>query len=63
MAKVKTIKEIVFDMMFEDTSLMDMVVLYDNAAEKYGLPFIKLNLIKNITEDINEDERWLPWEK
>ena len=56
MAKVRTIKEIVFDMMFEDMPLIDILAIYDDAAEKYGFPHFLFNVTKNITVEIDEEE-------
>ena len=55
MALIKTVKELLFDMMFEEMSSMDLLVYYNDAAKKHKLPEVKLNLYKNIKADIDED--------
>jgi hypothetical protein len=55
MALIKTIKELAFDMMFENMTLMDMFTYYSNAAKKHNLPVVKLNIYKNIKNDIDEE--------
>lgn len=55
MALIKTIKELAFDMMFENMSVMDMLTYYNNVAKKHKLPEVKFNIYQNIKSDIDEE--------
>ena len=56
MAKVKTVKEEIFDMMFDMMPVMDMLVMYNKVHEKAKLPRFSFNVYNNITDDISEDD-------